>query len=77
MFWLLPADPAVRIGVLLVLLCPCVDYVIVFSGLAGGSNHRLVAVTPILLVVQMLLLPIWLYLLMGSGLGHVIAVGRS
>ncbi len=39
MFTLLPADQAVRLGVLLVLLCPCVDYVIVFSGLASGSNR--------------------------------------
>lgn len=40
MFTFLPADQAVRIGVLLVLLCPCVDYVIVFSGLAGGDSRR-------------------------------------
>ncbi len=56
MFAFLPADQAVRLGVLLVLLCPCVDYVIVFSGLAGGSSRRLLAATPVLLVAQMLLL---------------------
>ncbi|UBU08563.1 bile acid:sodium symporter [Nonomuraea gerenzanensis] len=33
----LPADRAVRLGVLLVLLTPCVDYVVVFTGLAGGD----------------------------------------
>jgi ACR3 family arsenite efflux pump ArsB len=53
----LPADQAVGVGVLLVLLCPCVDYVIVFSGLAGGPSRRLLAATPLLLVAQMLLLP--------------------
>lgn len=31
-FTFLPADQTVRLGVLLVLLCPCVDYVVVFSG---------------------------------------------
>lgn len=61
MFTFLPADQAVRIGVLLVLLCPCVDYAIVFSGLAGGDS-RLLASTPLLLVAQMLLLPGLLYL---------------
>lgn len=71
----LPADRAVRIGVLLVLLCPCVDYVIVFSGLAGGSNRRLLAATPLLLLVQMLLLPLFLYLFLGSDLSSVVAVG--
>ncbi|RDG34714.1 arsenic resistance protein [Streptomyces corynorhini] len=75
MFAFLPTDQAVRVGVLLVLLCPCVDYVIVFSGLAGGSNRRLLAATPLLLVAQMLLLPGFLYLFMGSGLADVVEVG--
>ncbi|GAA1583418.1 arsenic resistance protein [Actinoplanes couchii] len=56
----LPDDPAVRAGVLLVLLAPCVDYVIVFSGLAGGDSRRLLAATPLLLIAQMLLLPVLL-----------------
>ncbi|MFD4868419.1 arsenic resistance protein [Streptomyces sp. NPDC058412] len=75
MFVFLPADQAVRIGVLLVLLCPCVDYVIVFSGVAGGSSRRLLAATPLLLVVQMLLLPGFLYLFMGSELADIVEVG--
>lgn len=75
MFVLLPADRAVRIGVLLVLLCPCVDYVIVFSGLAGGSGRRLLAATPLLLVAQMLLLPGFLYLFMGSALADIVETG--
>ncbi|MEU0687514.1 arsenic resistance protein [Streptomyces uncialis] len=75
MFVLLPADQAVRIGVLLVLLCPCVDYVIVFSGLAGGSGRRLLAATPLLLVAQMLLLPGFLYLFMGSELADIVEAG--
>jgi ACR3 family arsenite transporter len=75
MFTFLPADQAVRLGVLLVLLCPCVDYVIVFSGLAGGSSGRLLAVTPLLLIAQMLLLPLYLLLFLGSGLADVVAVG--
>ncbi|GAA0658878.1 hypothetical protein GCM10010193_07040 [Kitasatospora atroaurantiaca] len=75
MFTFLPADQAVRLGVLLVLLCPCVDYVIVFSGLASGSNRRLLAATPVLLVAQMLLLPGFLYLFMGWELADVVEVG--
>lgn len=74
-FVFLPADQAVRIGVLLVLLCPCVDYVIVFSGLAGGSSRRLLAATPLLLVAQMILLPGFLYLFMGSELADIVEVG--
>ncbi|MFJ4945254.1 arsenic resistance protein [Streptomyces albidoflavus] len=74
-FVLLPADQAVRIGVLLVLLCPCVDYVIVFSGLAGGSSRRLLAATPLLLVAQMVLLPGFLYLFMGAELAEIVEAG--
>lgn len=36
-------DQALLLGVMMVLLTPCIDYVIVFSGLAGGSSDRLLA----------------------------------
>ncbi|MEU3645945.1 arsenic resistance protein [Lentzea sp. NPDC034063] len=67
-FAFLPADQAIRLGVLLVLLTPCVDYVIVFSGLAGGDSQRLLAATPLLLIAQMVLLPGYLLLFLGTGL---------
>ncbi|GAA4551965.1 arsenic resistance protein [Pseudonocardia xishanensis] len=66
---LLPADAAVRLGVLLVLLAPCVDYVVVFTGLAGGSAGRLLALTPLLLLAQMALLPVFLLVLGGASAG--------
>ncbi|WP_407566265.1 arsenic resistance protein [Streptomyces sp. 184] len=75
MFAFLPDDQAVRMGVLLVLLTPCIDYVIVFSGLAGGSSRRLLAATPVLLIAQMVLLPGYLYLFMGSDLADIVAAG--
>lgn len=61
-------DQALLVGVLLVLLTPCVDYVIVFSGLAGGASDRLLASAPVLMLVQMLLLPIYLMVFVGPGL---------
>ncbi len=75
MFAFLPADQAVRLGVLLVLLTPCVDYVIAFSGLAGGSSRRLLAATPLLLLTQMVLLPGYLLLFLGPGLAEVVEIG--
>ncbi|MEV0057541.1 bile acid:sodium symporter [Saccharopolyspora shandongensis] len=75
MFTFLPANQAVRLGVLLVLLTPCVDYVIVFSGLAGGNSQRLLAATPLLLLAQMVLLPGFLFLLLGSDLADVVEAG--
>ncbi|MGC5615990.1 bile acid:sodium symporter [Georgenia sp. Z1491] len=58
-------DRALLVGVLLVLLTPCVDYVIVFTGLAGGAHDRLLAVAPLLMLAQMALLPAYLWLLAG------------
>lgn len=75
MFGFLPDDRAIRIGVLLVLLCPCVDYVIVFSGLAGGDSKRLLAATPVLLLAQMAMLPLFLALFLGSDLAGIVDVG--
>lgn len=75
MFGFLPDDQAVRLGVLLVLLAPCVDYVIVFSGLAGGSGQRLLAATPLLLLAQMALLPGLLFLFLGPDLADVVEAG--
>ena len=59
------ADQALLIGVLFVLLTPCVDYVIVFTGLAGGARERLLAATPLLMVLQILLLPLYLTVMAG------------
>ncbi|WP_035753600.1 arsenic resistance protein [Parafrankia discariae] len=72
---LLPDERALRLGVLMVLLCPCVDYVVVFSGLAGARPGQLLAATPLLLVAQMLALPLFLLAFLGSGLGDVVEAG--
>ena len=63
----LPSDPAVRLGVLLVLLVPCTDWFITFSQLGGGDVPRAIAVTPVNLLLQLLLLPVYLWLMLGSG----------
>ncbi|MFB9309789.1 ACR3 family arsenite efflux pump ArsB [Agromyces hippuratus] len=59
-------DRGLLIGVLLVLLTPCVDYVIVFTGLAGGAKARLLAATPLLMLLQIVLLPAYLWLFAGG-----------
>lgn len=61
-------DAAILIGLLLVLLTPCIDYVIVFAGIAGGAADRLLAAAPILMIAQMLLLPAFLWLFGGGEL---------
>ena len=71
--FLLP-DPMVLLGVLLVLLTPSIDYVVTFSYLGRTDVRRLLAATPALLIVQMLLLPVYLSLFLGkdaTGLVHL------
>ena len=59
----LPDDSALRLGVLLVLLVPCTDWFITFSQLGGGNVPRAIAITPLNLLVQLLLLPLYLWLM--------------
>lgn len=72
---LVPADPLVRLGVLLVLLAPCIDYVVTFTQLGRGDARLLLAATPVLLVVQMLALPLYLEALLGEVATGVIHAG--
>ncbi|MFN3545371.1 MAG: bile acid:sodium symporter [Thiobacillus sp.] len=59
----LPEDPVLRLGVLLVLLVPCTDWFITFTQLGRGDVPRAIAVTPANLMLQLLLLPAYLWLM--------------
>lgn len=67
-----PSDPIVRLGVLLVLLTPCIDYVVTFSHLGRADARLLLASTPILLIAQILLLPLYLRLILGDSAAQLI-----
>ena len=54
----LAEPPAVLIGALLVLLTPCIDYVVVFTHIGRGDSRAILAATPILLLLQLVLLPV-------------------
>nr|WP_286980385.1 bile acid:sodium symporter [Corynebacterium sp. UBA5992] len=71
----LAAEQSLLVGALFVLLCPCVDYVIVFAGLAGGDTKRLLSVTPVLMGAQMLLLPFYLWLFAGPSVVGAVEFG--
>lgn len=72
---LLPEHPPLLLGVYLVLLTPCIDYVIVFTALGRGNERLLLMATPILFVTQMLLLPMYLWLFMGKEAIGIVEVG--
>lgn len=58
-------DSMITLGVFLVLLTPCIDYVIVFSHLGKGDSQSMLAATPLLFILQLLLLPIYLLFFVG------------
>lgn len=70
-----PNDPMIRLGVLLVLLCPCIDYVVTFAHLGRADAKLLLASTPALLIVQMLLLPVYLRLFLGADASRLVQTG--
>jgi ACR3 family arsenite transporter len=71
----LPADPMMRLGVLMVLLTPCIDYVVTFSHLGRADAKALLASTPALLMVQMVLLPFYLTIFLGDDATDFVQVG--
>ena len=72
---LLPEHPPLLLGVYLVLLTPCIDYVIVFTSLGRGNEKLLLMATPILFVTQMFLLPLYLWLFMGRAAVGIVEAG--
>ena len=70
-----PADPLLKLGVLMVLLTPCIDYVITFAQLGRGDSARLLASTPLLLGVQMVLLPVYLTAFLGRDAAELVSIG--
>ncbi|WP_137820179.1 bile acid:sodium symporter [Pseudomonas sp. 2FG] len=64
----LKSQPAILLGALLVLLTPCIDYVVVFTHLGKGDSRLILSATPVLLVLQLLLLPLYLTLMLGDEL---------
>lgn len=70
---LAPDIPAVRLGILLVLLVPCTDWFITFTHLGGGDTRRAIAFAPISLILQILLLPVYLWAFFGEDFAANIA----
>ncbi|MEE9877435.1 arsenic resistance protein [uncultured Stenotrophomonas sp.] len=70
-----PEQPLIAIAMLFVLLCPCIDYVVTFSHLGKSDAPLLLATTPILLIVQMILLPLYLKIFLGQAAADLVRPG--
>lgn len=67
-------ESALLIGLFLVLLTPCIDYVIVFTALGKGDAQYMLISTPILFVLQILLLPLYLTLFLDKSVLTIIDI---
>lgn len=68
----LPDYPPLLLGVYLVLLTPCIDYVIVFTALGKGNEKAMLSATPFLFIAQLLLLPVYLWLFIGNQAASIV-----
>ncbi|MCH8533396.1 MAG: arsenic resistance protein [Saccharospirillum sp.] len=67
----IPLSDPMMLGVLLVLLVPCTDWFIAFTHLGRGDTARAIIASPLLLLMQILALPLYLWLVMGEQLASL------
>lgn len=69
--WLLGAvflrdTPDLWVGLIMLMVTPCTDWYIVFTGVAGGDVMLATALLPINLILQVILLPMYLLIFAGT-----------
>jgi len=64
--WVFLADhPYLWLGFFMLMVTPCTDWYVIFTGIAKGNVNQSMAILPINLVLQLLLLPVYLYIFTG------------
>ena len=58
-------QPALWVGFIMLMVTPCTDWYLVFTGIAKGNVSLSTAILPINLILQVLLLPVFLLLFAG------------
>lgn len=59
-------NPALWLGFIMLMVTPCTDWYIIFTGIAKGNTALSTSVLPLNLILQLLLLPLYLYLFSGT-----------
>jgi ACR3 family arsenite efflux pump ArsB len=62
---LLAGEPDLRIGFIMLLVTPCTDWYLVFTAMAKGNVALSASILPLNLILQLLLLPVYLWLFGG------------
>ena len=61
-----PGSLDIRIGLLMLLVTPCTDWYLVFTGLSKGNVELGMSILPLNLMLQIVLLPVYLLVLISS-----------
>lgn len=61
-----PGSLDIRIGLLMLLVTPCTDWYLVFTGLSKGNVELGMSILPLNLILQIVLLPVYLLVLISS-----------
>ncbi|WP_182418314.1 arsenic resistance protein [Bartonella sp. HY038] len=69
-----PLDFLMKLGVLMVLLSPCIDYVVTFTHMGKGDARALLGATALLLLLQMMFLPLYLSLFLSKEAANYIQI---
>ena len=68
--------PTLWIGFIMLMVTPCTDWYLVFTEVAKGNTALSTSLLPINLVIQVILLPVYLYLFFGTyetvGIGDIV-----
>ncbi|SEL40226.1 hypothetical protein [Ectothiorhodospira marina] len=75
LMWLGPEDPVVQLGIFLVLLVICADWFITFTQLGGDDTRWAIAFAPVSLLLQIILLPVYLWHFFLGDLGLALVRG--
>jgi ACR3 family arsenite efflux pump ArsB len=62
----LGGDTALQTGFLMLMVTPCTDWYLIFTGMGGGNVPLGASILPMNLILQVSLLPVYLWLFMGS-----------
>ncbi|BBF43546.1 arsenical-resistance protein ACR3 [Lachnospiraceae bacterium KM106-2] len=55
----------IRIGLMMLLITPCTDWYLVFTGLSKGNIELNMSILPLNLILQIVLMPFYLFMFMG------------
>lgn len=58
--------PALWVGLIMLMVTPCTDWYLIFTDIAGGDVPLATSILPYNLVLQLLLLPLYLYVFAGE-----------